>query len=331
MTFCDHISSIELAEVNYTKNDLNYNVQLVTELLDQTNINYLRNTYWNWVKDQTLELKNDFLEENNPCEIYRLATQNEIGLLPTSVRPNSVFIDFDAIFLKKDATAIAKIPKTLPATPLTSRLWNFTFTNVPDKRYIHFKLSSNQPNAKFHIYKLLKNLPAGYTGCQDPDGSFDYTDNIPANTPDPRDFEVDNETRIVVLGSNLEYVNPADLTLEMSILKPKLTTTSSTGGSSIQLFGEYQQFTNTEQLKIYNTGDLHSTLEYKQYFASTNIIDLINPTPIDYAKVGSGVQTRSLVVPPAVDYSLYAAPGFNPNSSSEGSLTVRKRPSTALE
>jgi hypothetical protein len=245
----------------YTKDDLDYNVQLVTELLGKTDPNYIRDTYWKWVKSQALELNKDFLEEGNPCSIFRKETENEIS-------SNSVDIDFDATFLKKDATAIAKIPKTLPATPLTSRLWNFTFTNVPGKRYIRFKLSSTQPNAKFHIYKLPKDLPAGYTACQDPQGSKDYTDNFPANSPDPRDFEVDNETRIVVLGSNLEYVNPADLTLEMGILKPKIAL--STNSISLNYDENNGAQWTGDFLKIANIGDVNSVLEYQMYAAGTH-------------------------------------------------------------
>jgi hypothetical protein len=205
----------------YSTTDLNYNVQLVTELLGETNPNYIRDTYWKWVKDQALELNNDVLNEKNPCQIYRLATQTEIGYDPRSLSGNSIEIDFKAVFIDKDPTAIAKIPKTLPATPLTSRLWNFTFNNISGQYLLHFNLSSTQPNAKFHIYKLPKNLPAGYTGCQDPQGLQDYSEAFPPNKPGPRDILVDNNTRIVVLGSNLEYVNPADLSLEMSVLGSK--------------------------------------------------------------------------------------------------------------
>jgi Regulator of chromosome condensation (RCC1) repeat/von Willebrand factor type D domain len=201
----------------YTKDDLNYNVQLVTELLGETNPNYIRDNYWKWVKDQALELNKDVLDEKNPCDIYRLATQTEIGYDPRSSSANSVEIDFKAVFIDKDPTAIAKIPKTLPATPLTSRLWNFTFTNVSGQNLIHFNLSSTQPNAKFHIYKLPKDLPAGFTGCQDPAGLQDYREDTPADKPGPRDILVDNNTRIVVLGSNLEYVESANLNLEMSV------------------------------------------------------------------------------------------------------------------
>ncbi len=287
------------SSMKYDETDLDHNANLVSNFFKSQNYaGGLREAYWKWVKSQSLELNKDFLEEANPCSIFRNETQNEVG---TSGAPsgNSVDIDFDATFLKKDATAIAKIPKTLPATPLTSRLWNFTFTNVPDKRYVHFKLSSNQPNAKFHIYKLPKDLPAGYTGCQDPDGNFDYTDNVPANTPDSRDFEVDNDTRIVVLGSNLEYMNPADLKLEMGILKPKIAV------SPTSINASFDPNINTRIdgiFKVANIGDVNSRLEYQLYAPGT----YPNPNPKNNLDINGFPEAQGVLLDNMISFNYYA-------------------------
>jgi hypothetical protein len=86
---------------------------------------------------------------------------------------------------------------------------------------------------------------------------------VPADAPDPRDFEVDNETRIVVLGSNLEYVNQADLTLEMNLptQKPKMYMSFTPSYTTHEL-GWRQAY-----VQIQNIGEMHSRLEYKVYFS----------------------------------------------------------------
>ena len=269
----------DLFKVNSTKKysntDLDYNANLVSDFFKSKGYaGGLREAYWKWVKSQALELNKDFLKEGNPCEISRVETADEIA-------KNSVLVDFDATFIKKDPIAIAKIPPTLNATPLTTRLWNFTFSNVPEKRFIHFKLSSSQPNAKFHVYKLPKNLPANYTACQDPTGLNDYAD--------PQDVEVDNETRVVVLGSNLEYVNPADLKLEMRLPKPVVSVEPST----IYIQGIIGSGFNAPDqiISIQNIGDVHSKLEYKVYTPGTH------PDPNPSISTSRPLQTRAFTDP----------------------------------
>jgi hypothetical protein len=68
---------------------------------------------------------------------------------------------------------------------------------------------------------------------------------------------------------------------------------------------------------ISNTGDLDSTLEYKQYFTSTNLIDssLLN-TPTGAA--GAMLRSQAVNVPPTLENSLLRANGFTPNASSDG-------------
>ncbi len=98
------------------------------------------------------------------------------------------------------------------------------------------------------------------------------------------------------------------------------TASIQTSPTPISLTGNVGSSTNTQNLTISNTGDLDSTLEYKQFFVSENILDssLLNPSPV----AGAALRPLAVVVPPSLENSLIRASGFNPSGTSEGSLKV---------
>jgi hypothetical protein len=90
--------------------------------------------------------------------------------------------------------------------------------------------------------------------------------------------------------------------------------------SSITLTGTVGSSTNTVPLSISNIGDLDSTLEYKRFFVTENILDssLLNPVPI----AGAVARPQAVVVPPSLENSLIQANGFSPSTISTGELKV---------
>ena len=138
-------------------------------------------------------------------------------------------------------------------------------------------------------------------------------DGVTPETPANQKFStVDDEPqkRVMWVNLELECIVPA----KIAINPTPITLTGNVGSS-----------TNTENLIISNTGDLDSTLEYKQYFVSDNILDtsLLNPiNPL----AGAALRPLAVVVPPTLENSLIRASGFSPSSTSEDELTVTKNP-----
>ena len=107
-------------------------------------------------------------------------------------------------------------------------------------------------------------------------------------------------------------------------LKCQAVAVINTAPTPITLTGTVGSSTNTIPLTISNTGDQDSTLEYKQYFVTTNTLDsslLNNPT----GTAGARLTLQAITVPPRAEFGLVAASGFTPSGNSSGSLLVTNR------
>ncbi len=133
-------------------------------------------------------------------------------------------------------------------------------------------------------------------------------DGVTPETPANQKFStVDDEPqkRVMWVNLELECIVPAKIAINPT---------------PISLTGNVGSSTNTQNLTISNTGDLDSTLEYKQFFVSENTLDssLLNPSPI----AGAALRPLAVVVPPSLENSLIRASGFSPSSISTGELKV---------
>jgi hypothetical protein len=109
-------------------------------------------------------------------------------------------------------------------------------------------------------------------------------DGVTPSTPANQKFStVDDEPqkRVMWVNLELECIVPAKIAIN-----PSPITLTGTVGSS----------TNTENLTISNIGDVDSTLEFKRFFVTENILDssLLNPVPI----TGAALRPQAVVVPP---------------------------------
>ena len=123
----------------------------------------------------------------------------------------------------------------------------------------------------------------------------------------------------------LNAKNDPDVKTRMRVIPITLVcppqATVQTAPTPITLTGNVGSSTNTIPLTISNTGDQDSTLEYKQYFTSQNLIDsslLNNPT----GTAGARLTLQAVNVPPTLESSLTRANGFSPSSISTGELKV---------
>jgi hypothetical protein len=285
----------------------------------------MRAAYWLWAKNQAYEKTQNFRQQGKPCTPVLGALQ------PDSDNETTYSL---ATTPKLEWTALANALPEKGVAPLETRVLKIKLTdrdNLTSFKQLSLKVTNPDD-------KPLDKQKIRYKWYSDPNPKDKPTCGVGEDT------EVDTKNRIkyapikntrnlYLLISNVsidkatsaERNNLEDVKVTIEPVDATMLATSSTGGSSINLSGTVGSNTNTEQLKITNTGDFDSTLEFKQYFSSTNIIDasLLNPnSPVVAAS--RGFQTRAVKVPPSIDGSLIVANGFTPSSSSEDVLTKTK-------
>jgi hypothetical protein len=254
----------------------------------------LSQVYWSWIKNLGYESQNQYKLRNEvPCEINRLAT-TDVATMPSI---NYVF-------------GSGKIPLSWRLNPLQAAYTEIKPTgSIKTKLRISIEQTFFDQGMKAKIFRSKLSSPnRASVGCVQ----------IPDLTPTGTVFEnIDDDTVFFLIIAN---PNISTVSRPVVIIEP-VAAVPSTNPSNITLSGTVGSSTNTEILTISNTGDLDSTLEYKQYFTSTNLLDssLLN-TPVGAA--GSRLTTQAVSVPPRADAGLIAAAGFTPSASSEGSLTV---------
>jgi hypothetical protein len=281
----------------------------------------IRAAYWLWTKNQAYEKTIKLRPTDSTCFISAARPDSTDNIATYSL----------ATTPKLEWTALANALPEKGVAPLETRVLKVSLTdrdNLKSFKQLSLKVTNpgGTPLDKQKIrYKWYSDPnPKDKPTCGVGEDTEVDTKNIIKYTP------IKNTENLYLLISNVSIdkatsanrINLEDVKVTIEPADATMLATSSTGGSSINLSGTVGSSTNTEQLKISNTGDFDSTLEFKQYFSSTNIIDasLLNPnSPVVAA--AKPLQTRAVKVPPSIEGSLFVANGFNPSSSSEDVLT----------
>ncbi len=269
--------------------------------------NGLGNAYWAWAKNQGFERQDygwNFADKCNPnfetlAPDYTFDSQNNFA-------GNEIVHSMNALtsnLQSANFVALTGLPTILSKhiAPLESRAIRIRFTNTNDLskpqnqkplRFSVKKIDGTAINTSSLRYKwYIKPKLAGNCGFSQENMELNYT-------PSKQNSQA-SDPEIFVLISNIDAQSANNIDRSATFREPlvisvqRITPTISVP-SSIILKGNVGD-TLTDTLTISNTGDLDSTLEYKQYFLSLNQITLPPRTPAPTPLAGAAARVQSVL------------------------------------
>jgi hypothetical protein len=274
--------------------------------------------YWDWARNQGFEK-----QPNLGITWQQTCTTQDETLLPDYDNSASKQVSVATLILPQPGNIVDGSSTISDGiAPLETRAVVVQFNGIPLKTKFKLSVTSSDGRARFlrwRWYEIPATRPSSKTFCKDKNQDntvVEYTHNKVG-------------TKFLLLVTNLntteniniDATNNRDLQNPIAAkFKVQPETAKIDVPSSIILTGTKDSYTNTVPLSISNTGDVDSTLEFKRFFVTENILDssLLNPVPI----AGAALRSQAVVVPPSLESSLIQANGFSPSSISEGALKV---------
>ncbi len=266
--------------------------------------NGLERAYYYWAKNQAFEKNPQYGMFNAPCTI-------EIN--------NTIIDDYASRKADIDVSTnfgVANLWKDEPIYSLQTRAATIRFLNPNKKRRI-YKLQVITDSAA--LKDTWYQSPPLRNKCNNNPGDAFVT-----NVKDGMEYTAVVSSTQQWNRLDTSAVPPDKFTIRVTSVTPAISVPS-----SISLSGTVGQTTNTEILSIKNTGDVDSTLEFKRYYVTENIIDssLLNPNnPLGNANAGNNnasaaLRLQNVIVPPTPESRLIRDYRFT-IPTSEDSLTV---------
>ncbi len=249
----------------------------------------LKKAYQNWIQNRAIERK-------IPLRIGDLISNVPQYCIPLDSLTNQAGV----VGLNLRAPESFPSVKNAASNNLSTQSTHIKFTSLGSRTplgQVRIVARSSKSHVKFVFYER-KRGDAPNQDCFDKVESSAPLVTNPAS-PDKnfyvfsQAYNVTEKSEFIILAVNPDFTETSDVQFRVEAVIPVLTVTN-----PITLTGNVGD-TLEQNLTISNTGDLDSTLEYKQYFLSSNEITLPprTPAPTPLAGAAARVQNAPTILP----------------------------------